>query len=106
MNLIPLQDAYARQSKDVDDNEWIIYSSDDVELGRLPSSLTPKEAMSYLHFGRKFEIGALDAGIKFGIRQEQEKTNKVFQKMREQILGLETQNIGLSAHLEKLIIGA
>ena len=59
-NLIPLQTAYIRQSKDVRNNAWVVYDTDDKELAELPNTLNPKQAMSYLHFARKFELYALN----------------------------------------------
>lgn len=104
-NLIPLQSAYIRQSKDVENNTWVVFTEGDVEIGKLSNTLNPKQAMSYLHFAREFELDAFNIGIMFGTKQEHEKAEKVFQQMRNKIAKLEQQNIGLSSNLERLIIG-
>ena len=62
-NLIPLQSAYIRQSRDVRDNAWIVFDEQGEELAELPNYLDPQEAMSYLHFARKFELDRRQAEI-------------------------------------------
>lgn len=105
MNLIPLQTAYIRQSRDVKDNTWIIFNSEtDEEIGELPSDFSPKEAMSYLHFARKFELEALNIGIRHGRSIEVDASDKIFQSMKNKIKELSVQNMGLSVQLEKFII--
>jgi len=37
-NLIPLQTAYVRQSRDVQDNAWVVSTDKDEELGVLPNT--------------------------------------------------------------------
>lgn len=103
--LIPLQSAYIRQSRDVDNNAWNIFTEDNLKIGRLSNELNPKQAMSYLHFAREFELKALNIGIRFGEAQEHDKAEIVFQKLKAKIDFLEKQNIGLSENLERLIIG-
>lgn len=65
-DLIPLQTAYIRQSRDVKDNTWVVFDTEGNEIAELASTLDPKEAMSYLHFARPFELTALNVGIRFG----------------------------------------
>lgn len=65
-DLIPLQTAYIRQSRDVKENVWVVFDTEGNEIGELPNTLNPKEAMSYLHFARPFELEALNIGIQFG----------------------------------------
>jgi len=105
IDLIPLQAAYIRQSKDVEDNTWIVFTNLNKEIGKLPNTLDPKQAMSYLHFGRKFELDALNIGIEFGRKIELEKAEVIFQDLKQQNLFLQQQNEMLSNKLEKFIIG-
>ena len=51
------------------DNTWIVFNTDNEELGKLSNTLSPKEAMSYLHFARPFELEALNTGIQFGKKE-------------------------------------
>ena len=103
-DLIPLQTAYIRQSKDVENNTWIVFNTEDEELAKLPNTLDPKQAMSYMHFARPFELAALNIGIRHGIKTEHIKAEAVFQAMRQQMKALEERNILLSNKLEKFII--
>lgn len=104
-NLIPLQSAYITQALDVENNTWFVYDTEGNRLGKLSNKLDEREAMSLIHFARRAELAAFNIGIEFGINKEHDKAEKVFQQMREKIQELENQNIGLSTHLEKLIIG-
>lgn len=103
-NLIPLQTAYIRQSKDVKNNTWVVFSECDAELGELPNTLSPKQAMSYLHFGRRFELDALNIGIRFGKGLEHTIAEKKLKQSALRIAVLERQNLDLSNALEKHII--
>jgi len=105
INLAPLQSAYIKQAIDVDNNIWMVFSEQDEKLSTLPNTLNPKEAMSYLHFARKFEIDALNKGIAFGIKETADKHEALFQDLKEQNLFLQQQNEILSTKLEKFIIG-
>lgn len=104
-DLIPLQAAYITKGCLIGDPWRVCEMGTDKELTRLDGSLGEKEAMSYLHFGRKFELEALNIGIHFGTKQEHDKAEKVFQKMKGEIKSLEEQNVKLSKQLEKHIIG-
>lgn len=104
-DLIPLQKCYIRQSKDVKNNAWVVFSEQNEELQELPGNLTPKEAMSYVHFGRKYEIEALNIGIGFGKLEERKIALRVVAELKAKIEFLEQQNIMLSTKLEKFIIG-
>ena len=103
-HLSPLQTAFIRQSRDVKDNAWVVFSEDGVELYDLPNNLTPKEAMAHLHFARKFELEALEAGINQGRHQSRTAATNVINELRAKVALLEQQNIGLSTQLEKFII--
>lgn len=104
-NLIKLQTAYIRQSRDVKDNAWVVFSDKDEELGELSNTLSPKDAMSYLHFARPFELEAFNTGINYGRDLENIKSETIFQKMKSDLIILEEMNIRLSKQLEKFIIG-
>lgn len=104
-SLIPLQTAYIRQSRDVGNNAWVVFTDKDEEIGTLSNELDPKQAMSYIHFARKFELGAFNIGIEFGKKEEHDKAEKVFQSLLAKIKELEEQNIALSDNLERFIIG-
>ena len=104
-NLIPLQAAYITKGCIIGEPWRVCESGTNRELATLSGTLDEKAGMSYLHFARKFELEALNKGIEFGKSQEHDRAEIVFQQMRNQIAELEKQNIGLSTHLEKLIIG-
>lgn len=45
--------------------EWVVYNEDRVEICRFPKDWDEKQVMFAIHFGRKFERIALNAGIEF-----------------------------------------
>ena len=104
MNLIPLQSAYANQQRDVDNNNWHVYSEQNKDLATLPGTLSPKLAMSYIHFARPFELEALNIGINFGKQQQLKISQKQMEFYEGRIKFLEEQNEKLSNSLEKAII--
>lgn len=104
-NLIKLQTAYIRQSRDIKENAWVVFSDKDEELFTLSNKLSPKEAMSYLHFARPFELEAFNIGIDYGREIEMERSEDIFKKMRGDLIVLEEMNERLSNQLAKFIIG-
>lgn len=105
IDLIPLQTAYIRQSKDVRNNAWIVYDTDGRELDELSNTFTPEQAMSYLHFARRYELEALNIGINFGKSQQSRVDKDQIIVLKQQVALLEQQNIGLAAHLQNIIEG-
>ena len=105
MNLIPLQSAFINQQRDIDDNTWHVYSEEKKELGTLPNTLSPKDAMSYLHFARPFELQALNIGIKFGRQEQMKASSAQILQLKMDVDLLIRQNDKLSTKLEKFIIG-
>jgi hypothetical protein len=95
----PLQSAYIRQSRDVRDNAWIVYDEAGNELAELPKHLDPQQAMSYLHFARRFELAALQEGFADGGRMIRANFEAAIAVLRMQIEQLEQQNIHLSTIL-------
>jgi len=97
-----LQKAYITQTTTERDgkSEWVVYSGNGDEMHRLPSTLDEKQAMGIIHFGRKFELKALDEGI----AHERECNKEELEKYRKQIKVLADENIRLSNMLNKLII--
>ena len=65
-DLIPLQAAQITQYPDQPDKTWYVRDNEGNDLGKLPGTLSPKEAMSYQHFARPFELEAFNIGIEFG----------------------------------------
>ena len=103
-DLIPLQTAYAHQEMVGEDTDWRIYDARRKELGKLPANLTPKQAMSYIHFARPFEMAALNIGINFGKAQENKRLSIDLDLCKNKLKILEEQNKKLSTALEKAII--
>jgi len=104
-DLIKLQKCHIRQSLDVKDNTWVVFSEAGEELHELDAALTPKAAMSYVHFGRKFELEAFNTGINFGKSEERKIALRVIAELKAKLEFIEQQNIMLSTKLEKFIIG-
>lgn len=104
-NLIPLQTAFIRQSRDVKDNAWVVYDTDDNEIYELPNHLNPKDAMRHIHLGRKFELEAFNIGINFGKGELRKVFDVEMAEMEQKCKALEQMNERLSTQLEKFIIG-
>jgi len=104
-DLIKLQKCYIRQSLDVKENAWVVFSEENEELHELDAALTPKAAMSYVHFGRKFELEAFNVGITFGKSEERKIALKVIAELKAKLEFIEQQNMLLSTKLEQFIIG-
>lgn len=103
-NLIPLQSAYIRQSIDARNNAWVMYDTKGNELYELPNTLSPEQAMSYLHFARGFELSALNIGIQFGKKEATQAISTYVDELKARIGMLSEQNVGLATQLEKFII--
>ena len=86
-DLIPLQAAQITQYPDQPDKTWYVRDNEGNDLGKLPGTLSPKEAMSYLHFARPFELEALNIGIQFGKKQ----ADTVLQKRMNQAIAYAEQ---------------
>lgn len=63
--LVDLATAYATQTTTEKNGkgEWIVYNTKKLEIYRLPADWTEKQVMTAIHFARKFELIALNAGV-------------------------------------------
>ena len=104
-DLIPLQTAYFNRQRDVDENNWRLFDTKDNKLYTLPGKLSPREAMSYLHFARPFELSAFNVGIWFGKTEQKKWDDAIIEKLKKDVEFLANQNIKLSEKLEKWICG-
>lgn len=105
-NLIPLQTATITQFPQSFDKSWYVRTADaNEELGVLPDTLNAKEAMSYLHFARPFELKALNIGINHGRKQMATEFENVKIALHSQIKFLEQENQRLANELERMIVG-
>ena len=104
-DLIDLQSAYIRQSRDVEDNAWIVFNTKSEEIGKLSSTLNPKEAMSYLHFARPFELAAFNKGIQFGKDEAKRFYENRLTKANEYIEAVNAENERLSMKILQMIEG-
>lgn len=97
-NTLALQGAYAQQVRDENENQWIVYSSDGVELERLPSTWHEKEVMGFIRLARKYE----ELAFKLGQASQDVQPNLVRQLQMENSL-LKDMNITLSTKLDDMI---
>jgi len=107
MDLIPLQSAFITTDPHNPQDSWKVIDArgrGNQLLAELAGNLSDKEAMSYLHFARPFELAALNIGIHFGKGQYKNIADKQIDFLTKKIQFLEEQNIKLSEKLEKFII--
>jgi hypothetical protein len=100
-----LQTAYCSQ-RGTDEAPWKVYSSPDhkviydlEEIGRLDAST----AMSYVHFGRKFEKKAYYEGMEVGTKNANAISTVEIDVLTRKNEFLEQENIKLSAVLENIM---
>jgi len=105
MNLIPLQTAYVTQQRDIDENKWQVLDEEGNKIAELPRTLSTKEALSYLHFSKPFELKALNIGIEHGKSEMKKIAEPRIIKLLDDIKFLVEKNELLSTKLEKFIIG-
>lgn len=105
-DLIPLQTAYIRQSKDVKDNAWVGFNTEGEEIFELSGTFSPKQAMSYLHFARPFELEALNKGIRFGKEEAGRQYREHLEMAAAQMQSLMAENEKLATKILQFIEGA
>lgn len=75
---IDLQDCHATQiTSDGVDTSWAIKSKDGNTLYELPSEWDEKMVMEAIHFARKFELVAFNAGIDFIKKKKNEEISNI-----------------------------
>lgn len=98
-----LTNAYCNKQGD-GDASWKVYESPSNELlYELSPELSPEQAMSYVHFGRKFEKTAYREGFESGNNQAVALSKVEIDFLDKKIKFLEEQNLMLSTKLEQLL---
>ena len=85
--------------------EWVLYNEDRVEIHRFPMHWDEKQVMMAIHFGRKFERIALNAGIEFEKKnapQQIVSLRVLVGRQNVDILTLKEENEKLANELDKL----
>lgn len=84
---------------------WVLYNEERKEIHRFPADWNEKQVMTAIHFGRKFEHIALNAGIEFQkdkAPQEILDLQIIVGRQNVDILTLKERNDILSTELDKL----
>ncbi len=100
---IDLQDCHATQISGNDgDSKWAIKNTNGDTLYELPSEWNEKQVMEAIHFARKFELIAFNAGINF----MKEKKNEEIINIRKGFEGFKQlmmdENLRLAFMLEEI----
>ena len=64
--------------------EWVVYNDERKEIHRFPSDWDEKKVMEVIHFGRKFELIAMNAGIEF----QKQKTPDLIKTLQSMVRNL------------------
>lgn len=86
---------------------WVLYNEERVEIHRFPKEWNEKQVMTAIHFGRKFERIALNAGIDFQRKknpQEIVDLQVIVGRQRVDIQTLKERNDMLANELDKLTL--
>lgn len=100
-----LTNAYCNQ-QGTSNEPWFVFDGCTNErLYELPHNLSPEQAMSYVHFGRKFENVAYNEGLRKGVEKSEINSKAHYQILNSQIELLKQQNTVLSTKLDQLLTG-
>lgn len=105
INLIHLQDAHTTQfTANGEKGPWLVRKNITSEdLAELPKDLTEGEVFSVLDFAKKFELIALNVGIKYGQMMFKSKFDLIVTDYNNQLQLLRDENERLATALLKQI---
>ena len=103
--MIKLATAYCTTRMGEHDDKWQVLTGDGEHtlLELLPAGLTPQEAMAYLHFARPYEADAHASGLEEGKALAEVTAETALEAKDMQIKFLESENLRLSATLDRLL---
>lgn len=96
---VDLASAYAQQlTNDGKKGEWIVYNQKKEKIHSFPKDKNEKEVMELIHFGRKFELLAFNAGIEF----QKAKVPETITTLQKMVMKLTNNNKEMTARNEML----
>ena len=103
---IKLQSAYVTQltTEAEGKSEWIVMDKDGNKLYELPGNLDEHQVMACIHFARKFELDAFNAGINFWKEKTQKQIENMNKNYNNAVSFLKEENARLAYILEDAIV--
>lgn len=106
MRHIDMQSAYATQTTGKrGKSDWIVYNADQEKIYELPAKWNEKQVMDAIHFARKFELIAFNAGADL----QKNKIPSTMKELRKMVVQLASdkdiilkRNVMLANELAKL----
>lgn len=104
-NLIPLQNCHASQetNKGVK-SDWIVKNEKGKKIATFSKELDERQVMAAIHFGRKFELQALNIGIAFQLNKSLKSHQEEVAKLKRVIGEQQEHSDKLAEKLQKFII--
>lgn len=108
--IVDLATAYVTQvtSEESGKGEWILYNTDEEEIHRFPKHWDEKTVMKAIHFGRKFELIAMNAGADFEKKYQpikMDELHKMINRLNKEKQIVINENIRISEELNRLMLG-
>lgn len=106
--LVDLQTAYVTQhTTENGKQDWIVYNEDKEQIAILPKELDERQAISYLHFARRFELVAFNKGVQFQkdkVPSDMKELQKLVKQLTLEKEEMKNYNIKLANELDKLTL--
>ncbi len=105
-NYVDLAAAHVTQYKNADQSKskWFVRQNiTSKDLAELPARLTEAEVFEILHFARKFELIAFNAGVQFQVSKSRKHFEPMIEGQKQIIEALTARNELLAAKLHKLM---
>lgn len=100
---LELQNCYAQWRAGQDNEEWVVYSPEGSEIGRLPACLDEREVMRVIHFARNHQMIGVQEGVDEGLRRGKEASRARREQDAAMIYQLSQANEDLASKLHMLI---